>query len=113
MGAADATQRKSYFVWLAQHPSEAAALSDVPPDVISRLWADAWRDGGWDAIHRTSELGGLVARLEELISVYRTAAIERELERSSAYWRTEAAETPPSRCELDPDHEFHQHQEAR
>ena len=81
--------RKAFFVWLARHKSEADALRDVPPDVLSTLWADAWRDGGWAAIHDTSDLAGLVQRLEELIALYRNAEVDREAERVSVYWSSE------------------------
>jgi len=89
---ADAAQRKSYFVWLAGHPSEAAALRDVPPDVISRLWADAWQRGAWDAIRGNTDLGLMLARvverLDENIHLYRTAEVEREAELGSPLWPT-------------------------
>jgi hypothetical protein len=80
---------KAFFVWLARHPSEREALRDVPPEVLGTLWSDAWRDGGWAAIHDTSELSGMVDRLEELIGLYRTAEVDREAERASVYWHTE------------------------
>jgi hypothetical protein len=82
-------QRKAYFVWLARHKSEAEALRDVPPEVLSTLWADAWHDGGWAAISMSTELAGLVERLEAVINLYRTAEIEREAEDGSTYWRTD------------------------
>jgi hypothetical protein len=82
--------RGRLFAWLARHPSEAGALRDVPPEVLSRLWLDAWQAGSWDAIKRNTDLGlslaQIVQRLEELAEVYRTADIEREAEESSAYW---------------------------
>jgi hypothetical protein len=80
--------RGRLFAWLSRHPSEAEALRDVPADVLSTLWADAWQEGGWAAIHDTSELSGLVARLQDVIDLYRTAEIDREVERSSVYWAT-------------------------
>ena len=86
-------QRKEYFRWLARHPSEAALLHDVPPEVLGRLWCDAWQAGAWDAIRRNSDLGlslaRIVQRLEELADAYRTADIEREAEQGSAYWPDE------------------------
>jgi hypothetical protein len=86
----EGAQRKTYFAWLSRHPSEAAELRDVPPEVLSRLWLDAWQAGSWDAIKRNTDLGlslaQIVQRLEELAEVYRTADIEREAEESSAYW---------------------------
>jgi len=88
----DAAQRKSYFVWLAGHPSEAAALRDVPPEVVSRLWADAWQRGAWDAIRGNTDLGLMLARvverLDENIHLYRTAEVEREAELGSPLWPT-------------------------
>ena len=96
---ADAAQRKSYFVWLAGHPSEAAALRDVPPDVVSRLWVDAWQAGAWDAIQRNTDLGLMLARiverLEENVHLYRTADIEREVELGSPLWSSEDQEPLP------------------
>lgn len=83
-------QRKSYFVWLNRHPSEAAMLTDVAPDVLSRLWVDAWQAGSWDAIKRNTDLGlslaQIVQRLEELADLYRSADVEREAEQGSTYW---------------------------
>jgi len=84
--------RKAFFVWLARHKSEADALRDVPPDVLSRLWVDAWQDGAWRSLHDTSQLAGLVEKLEELIGLYRTAAIDRELEQVSVYWNSDEQE---------------------
>jgi len=84
---------KAYFVWLARHRSEAAALQDVDADVPSRLWADAWQAGAWDAIRRNADLGLMLARiverLEELYALYRDHDIEREAEQGSPLWAEE------------------------
>ena len=93
--SADSAARKAYFVWLARHPSEADALRDLPANVTSSLWLDAWQAGAWDSIRRNTDLGlslaQIVQRLEELADVYRTADIEREAEQGSALWPTETA----------------------
>ena len=81
--------RGRLFAWLSRHPSEAGSLRDVPAEVLGTLWADAWQEGGWAAIHDTSELSGLMARLQDLIDLYRSAEIDREVERPSVYWATE------------------------
>jgi len=84
---------RSYFVWLSRHPSEAAAVRDMPPEVASRLWADAWQAGAWDAIRRNTDLGlmlaNIVERLEELYALYRDHDIEREAEQGSPLWSSE------------------------
>ena len=88
-------QRTGYFKWLARHPSEAESLHDVAPEVLGRLWVDAWQAGAWDAIQRNSTLGlnltQIIQRLEELARLYADVDtdchVERELERSSTYWR--------------------------
>jgi len=82
-------QRKNLFVWLARHKSEAEALREVPADVLGTLWAGAWQDGAWAALHDTSQLSGLIDRLDDLIALYRNAEIDREVERSSVYWSSE------------------------
>lgn len=84
--------RGRLFAWLARHRSESEALRDVPPDVVSHLWASAWREGGWAATHGTSELAGLITRMEELIHLYRAAEVEREAEEGSAYYASDDAE---------------------
>jgi hypothetical protein len=95
----EGVQRRTYFAWLHRHPSEAASLRDVPPEVLSRLWLDAWQAGSWDAIKRNTDLGlslaQIVQRLEELADLYRTADIEREAESSSVYWHAEELESLP------------------
>jgi hypothetical protein len=61
------------------------------------VWAAAWRAGAWDAIRRNATLGlnlaQIIQRLEELAQLYADVDIEsqaeRELETSSAYWRSE------------------------
>jgi len=87
---ANEAQRKGFFVWLARHPSERDVLCDVPPELLGRLWCDAWQAGAWDGINRNTDLGlmasQLVQRLEEVADLYRTANIEREAEQGSAYW---------------------------
>ena len=91
----EGVQHAGYFKWLARHPSERAALGDVAPEVIGRLWVDAWQAGAWDAIQRNSTLGlnltQIIERLEELARLYSDVDldrhVERELERSSTYWR--------------------------
>jgi len=92
----ESAQRKAYFGWLNRHPSEATELHDVDPDILSRLWVDAWQAGAWDAIRRNTDLGlslaQIVQRLEELADLYRIADIEREAEQPSVYWSTEHAE---------------------
>ena len=84
---------KRFWVWLSRHPSERQALRDVPPDVVSRLWADAFRDGAWSALHDNTQLGldltRVLQRMEELANLYRETEIEREADEASAYWRTE------------------------
>src|SRR5215831_17616785 len=98
MNTADGAARKAYFVWLARHPSEADALRDITPDVLGRLWLDAWQEGSWDSIRRNTDLGlslaQIVQRLEELAEMYRTADIEREVERGSALWPSEEEALP-------------------
>ena len=85
--------RKAYFVWLARHPSEAAALRDVDPEVVSQLWAGACQWAAWDAIRRNTDLGLMLARiverLEELYALYRDHDIEREAEQGSPLWAEE------------------------
>ena len=110
LSARDSVQAKAFWQWLNSHASERQALADIPPDVVSRLWADAWSRGAWDAIHRTSVLSGFLQRLEELIDVFRTAEIEREAEASSTYWHSQE---PQSECEFDPDHVYHAHEEVQ
>ena len=87
---ANEAQRKGFFVWLARHKSEADVLCDVPPEVLGRLWCDAWQAGAWDGVTRNTDLGlslsQIIQRLEELADLYRTAAIEREAEQGSPYW---------------------------
>jgi hypothetical protein len=89
----EGARRRTYFAWLQRHPSEAAALRDVPPEVLSRLWLDAWQAGSWDAIKRNTDLGlslaQIVQRLEELAELFRVEDIEREAENGSTYWRTD------------------------
>ena len=84
---------RSYFVWLSRHPSEAAAVRDMPPDVASRLWADAWQAGACDAIRRNADLGlmlaNIVERLDEVYALYREHDIEREAEQGSPLWAEE------------------------
>ncbi|HYW86422.1 MAG TPA: hypothetical protein VFB50_01525 [Chloroflexota bacterium] len=91
---ADSAARKAYFVWLARHPNEADALRDLDPDVLHRLWLDAWQSGSWDSIRRNTDLGlslaQIVQRLEELADLYRSADIEREAEQGSALWSSDA-----------------------
>jgi hypothetical protein len=88
--------RGRLFAWLHRHPSEADALRDVPPEVLGQLWADAWREGGWQAIHDSTEVGGLLERasqrMEWLIDLYRAAEVEREVEDGSAYYASDDAE---------------------
>jgi hypothetical protein len=95
----EGVQRRTYFAWLHRHPSEAASLRDVPPEVLSRLWLDAWQAGSWDAIKRNTDLGlslaQIVQRLEELADMYRTAEVEREVEDGSAYYSSEELESLP------------------
>ena len=86
---------KAFFVWLARHKAEAEALRDVPPEVLGTLWSDAWRDGGWAALHDSSELAGMVDRMEELIDLYRSAEVDREAERVSVYWNSDEQEALP------------------
>jgi len=92
MAVAESASRVAYFKWLARHPSEAAALRDVPPEVLSRIWLDAWQQGGWDAIRSNTDLGLMLARvverLDENIHLYRTAEVEREAELGSPLWPT-------------------------
>jgi len=76
--------RKRFFAWKTRHPREAE-------DQLA-VWSAAWADGAWDALERTAELAALVPRLEELIAIYREAAIERELQ-PSAYWHDEGLPT--------------------
>jgi nicotinamide riboside transporter PnuC len=75
--------RGRYFAWRNSHPHEAEDPSAV--------WAAAWKAGSWDAIRRNADLGlmltQIVQRLEELAHLY--VDVEREVERSSAYWHTE------------------------
>jgi len=89
----DSASRKAFFMWLARHPSEAAALREVPPEVLGYLWADAWQAGAWDAIRSNTDLGLMLAqvveRLEHNIHLYRTAEIEREAEQGSPLWAAE------------------------
>jgi hypothetical protein len=73
--------RTRYFAWRARHPNEA--------DDPARAWAEAWREGGWDALHRSSQVAELIPRLEELIALYTEVQIEREIESGSAYWSTD------------------------
>jgi hypothetical protein len=84
--------RKGFFVWLADHHAEARELADVPPEVLGTLWADAWRQGAWHALHDSAELSGLVTRMEELIDLYRHAELDRDFsqEPASVYWRSES-----------------------
>jgi len=86
-------QRKAFFVWLAKHQNEREALRDVAPDVVSRLWADAFREGSWAAIRDNTQLGldltRVLERMEELAALYRETEIDRELDEVSAYWKTE------------------------
>jgi hypothetical protein len=84
--------RGRLYAWLHRHPSEAEALEDVPAEVLSTLWADAWQEGGWAAIRDTSELSGLVQRLQDLIDLYQSAEITREVERPSVYWSTDKSD---------------------
>jgi hypothetical protein len=86
-----------FFAWKATHPAEAEHLDQVPPDVVGRLWNDAWKAGAWDALQRNATLGinlsQIIERLEELAQLYsdveRDRAYERELQQASAYWRGE------------------------
>jgi hypothetical protein len=72
--------KRRFWVWRARHPHEAE-----DPEAV---WAAAWAAGGWDAMLRSTRLGELVPRMEELIDVFRTAEIEREIE-PSFYWRSD------------------------
>ena len=78
------------YAWLHRHPSEAAALADVPSDVLGRLWADCSHEAAWEAIRQNANLAMnlalIIERLEELANVYRDVEVEREAEASSAYW---------------------------
>jgi len=86
-------QRKAFFVWLARHHAEAEALHEVAPDIVSRLWADAFREGSWAAIKENTQLGldltRVLERMEELAALYRETEIDREMDEVSAYWKTE------------------------
>jgi len=92
--------RGRYFGWRTNHPAEAELLDDLPQDIPSRLWTDAWRAGSWDAIRRNAQLGlnlaQIIQRLEELAQLYGDVDMDRqfehELERASAYWRGEVAQ---------------------
>ena len=87
--------RGRFFAWVRSHPSEAAALQDVPPDVLSTLWDSAWRGGAWDALQQNTTLGlnlsQVVERLEALAQLYGDVYVERqadrELEAASVYWK--------------------------
>ena len=89
--------RGRMFAWLRSHPSEAEALEDVPPDVLSTVWDAAWRGGAWDALQQNTTLGlnlsQIVERLEALAQLYGDVYVERqadrELSESSAYWKSE------------------------
>ena len=88
--------RGRMFAWLKTHPSEAAALADVPPDVVSTLWDAAWRGGGWDTLQQNTTLGlnltQIIARLEDLQAAYADVEVERQAERelaaASVYWNS-------------------------
>jgi len=98
LSTAESAASKAYFVWRHSHPSEAELLDDVPPDVVSSLWAAAWKAGSWDAIKRNGALGlnlsQVIQRLEELYQLYADDQVQRtlsdELEQASVYWRGEA-----------------------
>jgi hypothetical protein len=72
---------RRWHAWKTLHPREA--------EDPRAAWHAAWTAGGWAAIHQTSQLGALVERLDEVITLYRTAEIEHEIA-ASAYWRSEA-----------------------
>jgi len=83
---ADTDARGRFFAWQRLHPREA--------EDPSAIWAAAWKAGSWDAIRRNANLGlnlsQIVQRLEELANLYAEVDVEREVERASAYWHTEA-----------------------
>jgi hypothetical protein len=85
--------RGRFFAWLNRHPSEREALQDVPPEVLGKLWADAWAEGGTFTLAATNGWGSVVIRLEEiaaearsLVRVLQDAELDRETERPSFYW---------------------------
>ena len=83
--------RGRFFAWTRAHPSEAAALQDVPPDVLSSMWDAAWRGGGYAAMRDSARMVDLVPLLRDLLFLLQDEDVEqqaeRELEASSAYWR--------------------------
>jgi hypothetical protein len=88
--------RGRFSSWLNRHPSEARTLDGVPPEVLGKLWADAWREGGWDTLRANTtlalHLGDIITRLEDLAHQFADVEAEchadRELEafKTSAYW---------------------------
>jgi hypothetical protein len=73
--------RRRYFVWKARHPREA--------EDPSLAWAEAWRQGGWDALDRSVQFAELIPRLQEFIALWTEVRIEREIQSGSAYWSTD------------------------
>jgi hypothetical protein len=101
---------RRFFAWRAKHPN----VAEDPRAV----WAEAWRQGAWAGINENRGLGLLLLQLKQQVTsleqrvcdLQAGADVEREIERVSAYWRTEAEDAPRSQCELDPEHEYHQHE---
>jgi hypothetical protein len=69
--------------------------------VLGKLWADAWREGGWDTLRANTtlalHLGDIITRLEDLAQQFADVEAERhfqnELEASSAYWSSREVPT--------------------
>lgn len=82
--------RSQYYAWRYSHPREA--------EDPATAWAEAWRRGSWDAIRQNATLGlnlaQVIERLEELARLYADVdadeRVDRELEESSAYWRSQS-----------------------
>jgi len=80
---------RRYFSWRATHPHLAEDARAV--------WAEAWRQAYWAGIRENAALGmdllSVSRRLEQLEQRLRdlqaSDEIDRELEASSAYWKSE------------------------
>jgi hypothetical protein len=84
---AEDVEGREFFRWWSIFAPEG--LED-DAKIARAAWAVAWRQGGWDAIRRTTRLSELIERFEDIVGLYREVEVERA--RPSAYWRTEPDE---------------------
>jgi hypothetical protein len=81
---------RRFYAWRQVHPN----VAEDP----RAAWAEGWRQGAWTTLRENAALGtqllDVVQRIDALEQRLRdmqaTDDIERELEASSAYWKSDA-----------------------